>query len=126
MRQGDLVDRGYHSVETLQLLLALKAKYPQCITLRRGNHESRQITQVYGFYEECVKKYGNANPWKYCTEVFDYLSLAAVRPSFSFACGRARFDSHLIFRNIAYSYYSAAVKIPSSSPSGLARQSTAK
>ena len=38
----------------------------------------RQITQVYGFYEECVRKYGNANPWKYCTEVFDYLNLAAV------------------------------------------------
>ena len=76
--QGDFVDRGHHSVETLQMLLVLKAKYPQCITLLRGNHESRQITQVYGFYEECVKKYGNANPWKYCTEVFDYLSLAAT------------------------------------------------
>jgi diadenosine tetraphosphatase ApaH/serine/threonine PP2A family protein phosphatase len=65
-------------VETFQLLLCLKARYPDCITLLRGNHESRQITQVYGFYEECVRKYGNANPWKYCVEVFDYLNLAAV------------------------------------------------
>lgn len=76
---GDYVDRGLYSVETMMLLVVLKLRYPSRIHLLRGNHESRQITQSYGFYTECLNKYGGSpKVWQYITDLFDYLVLCCI------------------------------------------------
>ena len=75
---GDFVDRGYFSLETILLILALKLRYPDRLHILRGNHECRQITQVYGFYEECLRKYKSSSVWKTITDLFDYFPLGAL------------------------------------------------
>ncbi|MFX1513802.1 MAG: metallophosphoesterase [Promethearchaeota archaeon] len=46
---GDYVDRGKEDVLNLHLVLSLKIRYPDKVFLLRGNHETPEVNQVYGF-----------------------------------------------------------------------------
>ncbi|ELP83965.1 serine/threonine protein phosphatase 2B catalytic subunit gamma isoform, putative [Entamoeba invadens IP1] len=77
---GDYVDRGQFSCETLLTLLCLKVNSPTDVYLLRGNHETRGMTEKFGFKNECIWKYDDA-VYNAILSLFDCLPLAIVLDS---------------------------------------------
>jgi len=59
------------------LIQWMQVKYPENFFLLRGNHECASINRIYGFYDECKRRY-NIRLWKTFTDCFNCLPVAAL------------------------------------------------
>jgi len=78
---GDLVDRGSHSLEVALVVLVLKLLHPQMVYINRGNHECADTNARYGFYDELREKFGNVRGrqlFAAFNKVFDCLPFATI------------------------------------------------
>jgi hypothetical protein len=75
---GDYVDRGPASIAVICVILALLCKYPDKISLLRGNHEFAHINRAYGFLAEISREYEGDDLWNLFQDLFSWIPLAAI------------------------------------------------
>ena len=74
---GDYVDRAKQSIEVIIIMLCYKLKYPEKFFLLRGNHECASLNRIYGFYDECKRRY-SVKLWRTFADCFNCMPVAAV------------------------------------------------
>jgi len=74
---GDYVDRAKQSIEVITLMLCYKIIYPEKFFLLRGNHECASLNRIYGFYDECKRRY-SVKLWRIFADCFNCMPVAAV------------------------------------------------
>ncbi|CAE7332118.1 ppp1cc-b [Symbiodinium sp. CCMP2456] len=75
---GGYVGKGPpRSIDTMALLFVYKAQFPENLFLLRGRDEDASTSRIYGFYDECHRRF-NIKLWKAFVDVFSCMPVCAV------------------------------------------------
>lgn len=74
---GDIVDRGSKQLECLLIVLALKILYPLKYFLIRGNHETLEMNQYYGFFQDFISRFNDQSKFNKILSIYNLLPICA-------------------------------------------------
>lgn len=73
---GDYVDRGLYGHQIFTFLAALKVLFPDRVQLMRGNHETSQMNNFFGYQSQVENYYGSQSKmFPLMSQTFSYLPL---------------------------------------------------
>ena len=75
---GDIVDRGVHQLECLIIILSLKILYPNKIYILKGNHETLEMNQYYGFFHVFLDRFKDSQKFQEVLEIYNVLPFCAI------------------------------------------------
>jgi serine/threonine-protein phosphatase PP1 catalytic subunit len=75
---GDIVDRGPKQLECLILMLSLKILNPNKFFILKGNHETFEMNQAYGFFHYFLGRFKNPNKFNEILAVYNVLPICAI------------------------------------------------
>ena len=74
---GDIIDRGSHNTECVNLILAHMYQSPDRFFYTRGNHEFQGINEKWGFKDSVLEKYPES-VYQLYNDLFSQLPIAAL------------------------------------------------
>ena len=75
---GDIVDRGPKQLECLLIILALKILDSQKYYLLKGNHETLEMNQYYGFFQDFMDRFNNSDNFSEILKLYSVLPICAI------------------------------------------------
>ena len=75
---GDYINRGKMSIEVITLLFCLKFRHPERVKILRGNHETEDIANCYGFRVEVVQRYNSLKLFKQFMTCFNAMPVVCL------------------------------------------------
>jgi serine/threonine-protein phosphatase PP1 catalytic subunit len=75
---GDLVDRGPKQFECLLIVLILKILFPFKYYLIKGNHETLEMNQYYGFFQEFISRFNDSSKFNEILNIYNCLPICAL------------------------------------------------